>query len=167
MSGEGTEVVDLAGRFVMPGLVDTHTHPIICALDTIYEFEFDPVPANLEEIQRQLRAFAEANPDKEWMKGGTVPKGIFPGENPHRRDFDEVVSDRPFCLLDQGGHAYWCNTKALETAGVMEPGFVVPEGGIVERDELAILDLHCQRSPALGRGGGDQGWQVHGGRLGR
>ena len=138
VSGESTVVIDLAGRFVMPGFVDTHTHPIISALDNIYEFEFNPTPTNLEEIQRQFRSFADAHPEKKWIKGGTFPKGIFPGENPHRRNFDAAVSDKPFCIFDQGGHAYWCNTAALETAGVMDPGFVVPEGGIVERDEDGV-----------------------------
>ena len=135
VTGDKTEIIDLADQFVMPGLVDTHTHPIISALDNIYEFEMNPVPQNLEEMQQQFRAFVAANPEKKWIKGGTFPKGIFAGENPNRRDFDAAVSDRPFCIFDQGGHAYWCNTMALETAGVMEPNFVVPDGGIVERDE--------------------------------
>jgi hypothetical protein len=40
--------------------------------------------------------------------------------------------------MDQGGHANLCNTKALEITGIMDPDFVVPENGVVERDEDGV-----------------------------
>jgi len=137
VTGSSTTVVDLGGRFVMPGLIDTHTHPFVDGLKELgdLQFNFESAEATLEEMQRQIVAYAEANPNREWIYGGMWPKGVFPGENGMREDIDAVVLDRPVCLMDQGGHAYWCNTKALEISGVMDSDFVPPPFSIIERDE--------------------------------
>ena len=133
--GENTTIVDLEGQFAMPGFIDTHTHAILASIEKLDWLQFDPMPTSLEEIQRSLKAYAEENPDIEWIQAGNFPKGLFDKENPHRTWLDEVVSDRPVTILDQGGHSKWCNTKALEVAGMMDPDFEVPEFGIIERDE--------------------------------
>ena len=140
MAGDNTEVVDLAGRFAMPGLIDTHTHPFVDGLKELgdLKFDFEETPATVEEMQKQILAYAEANPDREWIYGGMWPKGIYPGESAPREDIDAVVSDRPVCLMDQGGHAYWCNTLALEISGVMDPDFEAPEFAIIDRDENGV-----------------------------
>lgn len=134
---DGAEVVDLNGSFVMPGIVDTHTHPFDSAFQILDQLVLDD-PATPEELLKQVADYAAANPDREWITGLAWPKGMFPGENPHRSLLDEVVPDRPVCLMDQGGHANWCNTKALEITGVMDPDFEVPQHGVVERDAEGI-----------------------------
>ena len=140
VTGNGTEVVDLGGKFVMPGLIDTHTHPFVDGLKQLGDIslDFESIDPTLEEIQRQVTAYAAANPDREWIYGGMWPKGVFPGENPMRTDLDLAVPDRPVCLMDQGGHAYWCNTLALEISGIMEPDFEPPPFSIIERDANGI-----------------------------
>ena len=81
------------------------------------DFDFGSSEATLEEMQRQIAAYAEANPEREWIFGGMWPKGVFPGENAMREDLDAVVPDRPTCLMDQGGHAYYADRK-LSSGGV-------------------------------------------------
>ena len=131
-------VVDLQGRFVMPGLIDTHTHPFISAHEKLSQLLLDEEIGSLEEIQAQLQAYVAAHPEEKWIEGGVWPKGLFPFENPHRKDLDAAVPDIPVCLLDQGGHSAWCNTIALETAGIMAEGYQPPKFAIIERDENGV-----------------------------
>lgn len=137
LTGENTEIIDLGGKFVMPGMIDTHTHPFMSAIQILDQLALDD-PQSLEDIQQQVLAYAEANPDREWIEGLAWPKGMFDRENPMREWLDEVVPDRPVALMDQGGHARWCNTKALEIAGFMDPDFEAPEFSIIERDEDGV-----------------------------
>ena len=146
---DGTEVVDLDGAFAMPGLVDTHTHPFITAHEKNSQLLLDEEIGSLEEIQQQLTAYVAAHPEKTWIEGGVWPKGLFPFENPHRKDLDAAVPDVPVCLLDQGGHSVWCNTVALETAGMMAEDYQPPKYAIIERDDSGV-PTGTVRETALG-----------------
>lgn len=138
LKGEETNVVNLEGKFVMPGLVDTHTHPFVSSFDMLDNFTLDPVPESLEDIQNQVRTYIEANPDVEWVLGAAWPKGLFPMENAMREWLDEVSTETPITLLDQGGHAFWNNTIALEKGGMMDSDFKAPKFGVVERNEKGV-----------------------------
>lgn len=108
-----TVVYDLDGRFVLPGLVDSHTHPGLVAQSVDY-VELPWTPETKQEMFDALLAYSNENPDKEYIVGGRWPSGLFGEEGPHRLELDEVISDRPVILTDTSGHAMWLNTRALE-----------------------------------------------------
>ena len=115
--GEDTKVVDLGGRFVLPGMVDSHTHPGRVAQSIDY-VELPWTPETKQEMFDALLAYAEAHPDKEFIVGGRWPTSMFGEEGPNRLELDAVIPDRPVILRDTSGHAQWLNTKALEVLGI-------------------------------------------------
>ncbi|MCA0871700.1 amidohydrolase [Seohaeicola saemankumensis] len=136
--GQNTRVVELDGAFAMPGIIDVHMHPF-------EDFHRDRYLLGIEDnstpesILAEIGAYADANPDKEWIIGGAWPPGMFPNEAPTRETLDEVIPDRPVFIQDQSAHSVWMNTKALELTGFMDTKDAdLPEGSVVVRDENGV-----------------------------
>ncbi len=115
--GRDTVEYDLKGQFVLPGIVDSHTHPGKVARSVDY-VDLPWAPETKKEMFDALVAYADENPDKEYIVGGRWPTGLFGEEGPNRHELDEVIPDRPVILTDTSGHAQWLNTKALEVLGI-------------------------------------------------
>ncbi|WP_327093021.1 amidohydrolase [Nonomuraea sp. NBC_01738] len=129
--GPATELVDLGGRALLPGFQDAHVHPVFAGLTMI---RCDLHGANdADGAVAAVRAYAEANPDAEWISGGGWSMEWFPGGTPSRHLLDQVVSDRPVHLINRDGHGAWVNTRALELAGV-DAGTADPSDGRIERE---------------------------------
>ena len=126
----GAEHRPLAGRAVVPGLVDAHVH-----LTEIARLASGPDVSgggSLEEILGRLAAWAEAHPT-----GAIVGRGWDPERCAHHRwpdaaDLDRVVPHRPVVLYHASGHAAVANTAALEDAGV-DPAAPAPDAPDVGR----------------------------------
>ncbi len=115
--GEKTRVVDLEGRFVMPGIIDLHTHPFITPWYGSMNLSLSD-PGDPDQILKDLKAYANANPDKEWILAGQWNIGMYPEDAPRKEWLDEIIPDRPVAVLDQSGHTFWVNSKALELGGI-------------------------------------------------
>ena len=117
VTGDDTEVVDLEGQFVMPGIFDLHAHPFITPWYGAMNLALQN-PGDADALLAEVATYAEANPDKEWIIGGQYSLGVFPDDNPSKDLLDELVPDRPVALLDQTGHSMWINSRAMELAGI-------------------------------------------------
>ncbi len=117
LQGENTETVDLGGSFVMPGIIDLHVHPFMTPLFNVINLDFSD-PTNVDTMLAELKGFAEEHPEKEWIRAGSYGLGVFPDENPSKELLDEVIPDRPVIVIDQTGHNYWVNSRALDRAGI-------------------------------------------------
>jgi predicted amidohydrolase YtcJ len=129
LAGRGTEVVDLAGRMLLPGFQDAHCHPpgggydmLHCNLNEAY---------SLEEYERIIAKYSADHPDEEWIVGGGWSMDIFPGGNPTKDVLDRLVPDRPVYLPSRDGHSVWVNSKALEIGGVTKATPDPADGWIV------------------------------------
>lgn len=133
--GPQTEVVELDGRLLMPGLIDAHLHPIGGSLKNLYQCNF-PFSADPQEVQRTVARCVAEQPDAEWILGGQWDSGFFDRfDLPSPRSLiDEVSGDVAVYLVDDSGHNGWVNSKALELAGVTS-ATPDPEGGSVVREE--------------------------------
>jgi len=130
--GAATQVVDLKGRMLMPGMQDAHIHPISGGI------EASACDLNgkrsAEEYLATIKAYADAHPDEPWILGGGWLMSAFgPGAMPAKELLDAVVSDRPVYLTSTDGHTTWVNSKALEIAGITRET-PDPADGRIDRD---------------------------------
>lgn len=127
-----TDVVDLKGRFMVPGFNDAHVHFMGASLS------LDGVDLtgawSVEEVQRRIAAFAAADSDRPWIVGRGWSYGAFPGGMPHKKWLDAVVSNRPAWITAYDGRTGWCNSLALSVAGITK-ATPDPENGVIVRDE--------------------------------
>ena len=136
--GPSTEVVELDGRLLMPGLVDAHVHPIGGAIKNLYQCNF-PFSADPDEVQATVAKCVGESPDAEWIIGGQWDSGFFDRfDLPSPRSWiDEVSANVAVYLVDDSGHNGWANSKALELAGVSAET-PDPEGGTVGREANGV-----------------------------
>ena len=134
-----TVVRDLQGAFAMPGLYDMHTHPDL-ALGPLYSDYLDvgletPTP---EDVKQAILAYADANPDREWIFGKHFVHYNFrkAGIEPHRKWLDSFIPDRPVAIMDRQWGSCMANSKALELAGINE-NTPDPNNGYIVREPLS------------------------------
>ncbi|GMV05515.1 MAG: putative amidohydrolase [Gemmatimonadota bacterium] len=130
--GEGTEVVELDGRLVLPGLHDTHLHPVSGGIE-LGECDLNAA-ASREAVLSTVAQCALRDPDAAWVVGGGFQLPLFPGGAPTRELLDSLVPDRPAYLSSADGHSAWVNSAALALAGVTAAtADPLPDGVIVRR----------------------------------
>ncbi len=128
--GEHTRVLELAGRFVLPGFQDAHIHPVTSGVEVL---QCDLMDAGTEaEILETVRA-CSTRQQGEWLLGAGWQLPAFPGGAPRRELLDAIVGSRPAYLAAADGHSAWVSTRALELAGI---GTHTPDPprGRIERD---------------------------------
>ncbi|NGO09772.1 amidohydrolase [Streptomyces sp. HC44] len=129
--GPRTEVVDLAGKLLLPGFQDAHVHPQGAGLELGLCHLADTVdPA---EYLRRISRYADEHPEAEWITGGGWSLEAFPGGTPSAAALDAIVPDRPVFLPNRDHHGAWVNTRALERAGI-DARTPDPADGRIERD---------------------------------
>ena len=138
--------INLGGRFVMPGFVDCHEHPIL--LSHCLE-EISCLPPNVtsieelksrvaEERERFIADGVKTDKSDKWIIGWGCDEGKYPEKRlPTRWDLDEVCPDFPVTLVRTCEHIRCCNSLALKKAGIDE-NTENPDGGEIGRDENGI-----------------------------
>ncbi|KZE94384.1 N-substituted formamide deformylase [Agromyces sp. NDB4Y10] len=126
------ERIDLEGGFLMPSFGDGHAHPMFGGL----EADGPDVRScrSVEEIVAEVRRYAEAHPELEWITGASydgslAEQGLFDA-----RWLDDAVADRPVLLRAWDYHTVWVNSRALELAGI-DAATPEPELGEIPRRE--------------------------------
>jgi len=115
-AGEHVEQVDLDGGFLMPAFGDGHAHPLFGGLEAEGPDvrSCTSIPAVVDEVRR----YAEAHPEVAWIQGASYDGSLAEGGLFDARWLDEAVPDRPVVLRAWDYHTVWCNSRALELAGI-------------------------------------------------
>ena len=131
--GPDTQILDLEGRMVLPGLHDSHLHSLeassLVAGTCILEPEMDP-----EDYIPILRACAPEQMGTDWVLGwGHSLWDLLESERLPIEILDEVIPDQAAVIMEQTSHSVWANSLALEAAG-MNGDAPDPPAGIIDRD---------------------------------
>jgi predicted amidohydrolase YtcJ len=129
---KATTVVDLQGRFVLPGFNDAHIH---LASGGFEKLNVDLVGSqSLEEMQRRIAARVETAGAAEWIRGRGWDHMKWKSQTlPTRQDLDRVTKGHPAIFARVDGHISVANSVALRAAGIIKDT-PDPEGGKIDRD---------------------------------
>ena len=129
--GPTTKVVDLGGKLVLPGLIDTHTHPIVGAVNGA-KCSLTGVKATIEALTPVVRACLdkEQDADDQWFEAVQLDNYGFSAT---ANDLDGIETKRPVALWGNDGHTVWVNSRGLALLGVTAETPDMP-GGKIARD---------------------------------
>jgi predicted amidohydrolase YtcJ len=129
MGGPGARTIDAGGKVLLPGLIDSHVHPLGAAMS-----EADhPIPSfdSLEAVKTYIADRVKAQPKGTWIVARfAFPTRLKEGRLPTRAELDAVAPEHP--VLHQAGPAGVANSKALQVSGITRDTPDPPAGRIVK-----------------------------------
>lgn len=137
LAGPHSEIVDLAGRSVTPGLIDTHNHFAWGALGERSSLDIEyPAVKSIADIREEVREAAARLGPGAWIIGSNWDAGKLAEQRDiEAADLDDVAPDNPVWLLHTSAHYGVANSRALELAGINRDT-ADPPGGVIGRDAV-------------------------------
>lgn len=124
-----THVIDLGSATLMPGLTDSHVHPVMGARLTQGVRLLEA--ATLDDVRAAVAAEADRLPADAWVLGWGLDPNVVPGGRVTRELLDDVTGGRPALLRLFDGHSALASTQALRLAGIDGPRAFDQESEIV------------------------------------
>ncbi len=131
MADRDTQVVELEGRFVVPGFIDSHTHFLRGGL-ALTQVDLRGIDSR-EAFTRRIAERAASTPPGEWITGGGWDHHGWGGTLPDRGWLDAATTNHPVFLTRHDLHMGVANSRALQAAAV-EAGWASPPGGHIVTD---------------------------------
>lgn len=157
-AGKHTQVMDLEGKTMTPGFIDTHVH-FSAGGRNVRRVDLRYV-RSMDALVEELRKKAETLPPGRWIQGfGYNESKLAEKRFPNRYDLDKASTDHPISVTRQGGHdGIRVNSLALELAGISKdtpdpdpPSFIErdhetgePLGNLREEGTKPVMELIAQ-----------------------
>ena len=127
-----TKKIDLGGKTVLPGFIDAHSHPAMAGVMHLRMVDCDL--RSIAAIQAALRERAAKTAAGEWVLGFKYDDTkTSDGRRLNVSDLNAAVPDHPVQIEHRGGHTAYCNTLALQKAGI-DDKTPDPPGGKIDHD---------------------------------
>ncbi|SFV69040.1 Exoenzymes regulatory protein AepA precursor [hydrothermal vent metagenome] len=113
---KNTKIIDLKGQFMMPGIIDAHTHIAIAAL--LLNQGIAIQNKGKSQILQQIAQYAKEHPEEDVVSGfGFYPLAL--GTNgPTVEQLDAILPNKKVFFISNNGHSAWVNTKTLHYLGL-------------------------------------------------
>ncbi|MBA0662939.1 hypothetical protein Goklo_007000 [Gossypium klotzschianum] len=147
LSGYGTKELNLEGKVVVPGFIDSHVHLISAGLQ-MARVQLKGVNWKDEVVRRVKEAVLNAKRGS-WILGGGWNNDLWGGELPMASWIDEVTPDNPVWLTRMDGHMGLANSVALKLAGVTNLTKDPNGGKIVQTADGDCLHDHAEPTGLL------------------
>ena len=113
------EVTDLGGKFIMPGIIDSHVH-----VSFPIGFEYSDMGTRFEcngkqEAMDFMEDYIKKNPGHTHYKF-MLGKKYLKGEEITKEDLDAICPDAELQIQEEEGHSIWINSKLLERHGITD-----------------------------------------------
>ncbi|AOH54945.1 amidohydrolase [Peribacillus muralis] len=137
--GEETKVIDLRGKSLLPGFIDSHIHLILYGVNQLAVSckaeHIESVADLLEDLKKKALTVAKG----EWIRAwGYNETAVKEKRYPTMAELDAISVDHPIMITRTCSHISVVNRKALQLAGIGEET-VNPTGGIIEKDEAGRI----------------------------
>ena len=158
--GGQTQVMDCQGNTILPGLCDAHCHPswtasfyIACDLFNLFYEEGETAEDMIQKYVSLVRDYIGKHSDCKIIRGIGWNLAHFNGSTgitrmPTRHDLDKICADKPLILESYCQHNIWCNTKAIEMAGV-SARTAAPDSGVIFREANGYPEGVFQQMSAI------------------
>ena len=114
----GTKIVNLYKKFLMPGLVESHTHALWGACKKLFDVSVN-FNSSLDDLLGATKSRVAMASQDTVVIGGPWRIDMLENidENP-KNILDRLAPDTPVVLEDTTQHSLWCNTKVIELVGI-------------------------------------------------
>ncbi|MBX8825124.1 amidohydrolase [Ochrobactrum sp. SFR4] len=147
LSGKNTRIVDLAGRTLMPGLIDPHMHSTFVVLDDWIDVSPMATPT-FKDVWIQLKDGVSKAKSGDWIRAKNFDPSITKDARPPTMaELDALAPDNPFFMMESNGHIAYANSVAMKIVGINQdtPN---PSGARYVRDLNGKLSGRLEESAA-------------------
>ena len=140
MAGGKTEVIDVASKFILPGLIEPHTHPDLCAQCYAWTDVSGFSHSHVAGVEESLRQAVAAAAPGEWVFAFGLDAMLTKDLGTWGRDrLDAIAPDNPVAVMIQSMHTVFVNSAAFAAAGVDEKSPDPPGGPNARRWGRLVL----------------------------
>lgn len=140
--GDSTKVIDLCGRSVVPGFIDSHIHTAVMGVNALAIDCRPSAVSSIEDIKEAIFERTKVTPKGEWIRGwGYNDQYLKEKRNPNKWDLDKVAPDHPVMLTRVCNHISAHNTMSIKIAGLTNADDLNPQTFTKQNGEISGVML--------------------------